>query len=90
MVERALAGLRGLPVPTIQRMEASEAVIRGNADSLMRHVPALATPGFEQISKSAVLPSCERGAWLKSWLNRGRIHPGNHPEESAHSIRARG
>ena len=34
--QRKLADLSGLSVPTIQRMEASEGVIRGNVDSLMK------------------------------------------------------
>lgn len=33
--QRPLADLAGLSVPTIQRMEASDGVIRGNVDSLM-------------------------------------------------------
>ncbi|TMJ23252.1 MAG: transcriptional regulator, partial [Alphaproteobacteria bacterium] len=36
--QRTLAGLSGLSLPTIQRMEASEGVIRGNVDSLMKLV----------------------------------------------------
>ena len=32
--QRALAGLAGLSLPTIQRMEASDGVVRGNVDSL--------------------------------------------------------
>ena len=33
--QRKIAELAGLSVPTIQRMEASDGVIRGNVDSLM-------------------------------------------------------
>ena len=36
MDQRTLAEAAGLSVPTIQRMEASEGVIRGNVDSLMK------------------------------------------------------
>jgi len=39
--QRKLAELSGLSVPTIQRMEASEAMIRGNVDSLMKLIGAL-------------------------------------------------
>jgi predicted transcriptional regulator len=35
--QRTLADMAGLSLPTIQRMEASEGVIRGNVDS--QHVP---------------------------------------------------
>jgi transcriptional regulator with XRE-family HTH domain len=38
---RQLAEAAGLSLPTIQRMEASEGVIRGNVDSLMKLVGAL-------------------------------------------------
>ncbi len=39
--QRGLAALTGLSLPTIQRMEASEGVIRGNVDSLMKLVGGL-------------------------------------------------
>ena len=38
--QRRLASMSGLSLPTIQRMEASEGVIRGNVDSLMKLVAA--------------------------------------------------
>jgi transcriptional regulator with XRE-family HTH domain len=41
--QRGLAELSGLSLPTIQRMEASEGVVRGNVDSLMKLVGALET-----------------------------------------------
>ncbi len=34
--QRRLAELSGLSVPTIQRMEASETMVRGNVDSLVK------------------------------------------------------
>ena len=39
--QRTLAEAAGLSVPTIQRMEASEDVIRCNVDSLMKLIAAL-------------------------------------------------
>ena len=39
--QRRLAELSGLSVPTIQRMEASGGVVRGNVDSLMKLIEAL-------------------------------------------------
>ena len=36
--QRELAVLAGLSIPTIQRMEASDGVVRGNVDSLMKLV----------------------------------------------------
>ena len=43
--QRQLAERSGLSLPTIQRMEASDGVIRGNVDSLMKLVDALAKNG---------------------------------------------
>ena len=43
--QRKLAELSGLSLPTIQRMEASDGVIRGNVDSLMKLVAALERRG---------------------------------------------
>ena len=45
--QRKLAELSGLSVPTIQRMEASEAMIRGNVDSLMKLIGALEAAGID-------------------------------------------
>ena len=39
--QRALAEAAGLSLPTIQRMEASDGVVRGNVDSLMKLIAAL-------------------------------------------------
>ena len=39
--QRALAEAAGLSLPTIQRMEASEGVVRGNVDSLMKLVASV-------------------------------------------------
>lgn len=47
--QRQLAELSGLSLPTIQRMEASDGVIRGNVDSLMKLVNALTAAGVELI-----------------------------------------
>jgi len=50
--QRQLAELSGLSVPTIQRMEASDGVIRGNVDSLMKLVTALDAAGVELIGRA--------------------------------------
>jgi hypothetical protein len=52
-------------VPTIQRMEASEDVIRGNVDSLMKLVGALQAAGIELIGEDAVSQDGGRGVRLK-------------------------
>ena len=51
--QRKLAELSGLSVPTIQRMEASEEVVRGNVDSLMKLIGALNAAGIELIGPGA-------------------------------------
>ncbi|HLY45820.1 MAG TPA: helix-turn-helix transcriptional regulator [Stellaceae bacterium] len=63
--QRRLAELSGLSVPTIQRMEASEGVIRGNVDSLMKLIAALDTAGIELIAEGAVSADGGRGIRLK-------------------------
>jgi transcriptional regulator with XRE-family HTH domain len=47
--QRTLAELSGLSLPTIQRMEASDGVIRGNVDSLVKLIGALNAAGIELI-----------------------------------------
>ena len=63
--QRRLAELSGLSVPTIQRMEASEGVIRGNVDSLMKLVSALDTAGIELIAENAISSHGGRGVRLR-------------------------
>ena len=63
--QRKLAELSGLSLPTIQRMEASDGVIRGNVDSLMKLVAALDGGGIELISDSATSAGGGRGVRLK-------------------------
>lgn len=63
--QRELAELSGLSVPTIQRMEASEGVIRGNVDSLMKLIGALDTAGIELIGEGAASQGQGRGVRLK-------------------------
>ena len=63
--QRKLAEAAGLSLPTIQRMEASEGVIRGNVDSLMKLVAALEAAGLELIADSAPSPGGGRGVRLK-------------------------
>jgi transcriptional regulator with XRE-family HTH domain len=63
--QRTLAGLSGLSLPTIQRMEASDGVIRGNVDSLMKLVAALDAAGIELIPEKAASSGGGRGVRLK-------------------------
>ncbi len=63
--QRALAEAAGLSLPTIQRMEASEGVIRGNVDSLMKLVAALDSLCIELITDNAASQGGGRGVRLK-------------------------
>jgi transcriptional regulator with XRE-family HTH domain len=66
MDQRDLAQRSGLSLPTIQRMEASDGVVRGNVDSLMKLVDALAANGIELIGESVTSSGGGRGVRLKS------------------------
>jgi transcriptional regulator with XRE-family HTH domain len=66
MDQRALAEACGLSLPTIQRMEASETVIRGNVESLMKLIAALDAAGVELINEGAVSGKGGRGVRLKA------------------------
>jgi transcriptional regulator with XRE-family HTH domain len=60
-----LAKAAGLSLPTIQRMESSDGVIRGNVDSLMKLVGALDALGIDLITDHASSQSGGRGVRLK-------------------------
>jgi transcriptional regulator with XRE-family HTH domain len=64
--QRELAQRSGLSLPTIQRMEASGGVVRGNVDSLMKLVAALDAAGVELIAEGAASQSGGRGVRLKA------------------------
>ena len=63
--QRELAQRSGLSLPTIQRMESSGGVVRGNVDSLMKLVDALAAAGIELIAEGAASQDGGRGVRLK-------------------------
>jgi transcriptional regulator with XRE-family HTH domain len=63
--QRRLAELSGLSVPTIQRMEASDGVIRGNVDSLMKLIGALDAAGVALLDDGAASAGGGRGVRLK-------------------------
>ena len=63
--QKALAELAGLSVPTIQRMEASDGVIRGNVDSLMKLISALDASGIVLLGEGATSDGGGRGVRLK-------------------------
>jgi len=63
--QRKLAELSGLSLPTIQRMEASGDVIRGNVDSLMKLIGALDAAGIVLIGEGSAGAQGGRGVRLK-------------------------
>ncbi|MGV2187340.1 helix-turn-helix transcriptional regulator [Rhizobium rhizogenes] len=76
--QRQLAELAGISVPTIQRMEASADVVRGNVDTLMRLLAALDDAGIEVINPGATSTDGGRGVRLKSKVQpseRGTAEP---------------
>jgi transcriptional regulator with XRE-family HTH domain len=64
--QRKLAELAGLSLPTIQRMEASNGVIRGNVESLTKLISALDDAGVELIGEGAASQSGGRGVRLRT------------------------
>lgn len=63
--QRQTADLAGLSVPTIQRMEASDGVVRANVDSLMKLVSALENAGIELIGPGVASAAGGRGVRLR-------------------------
>jgi transcriptional regulator with XRE-family HTH domain len=63
--QKTLADHAGLSTPTIQRMEASDGVIRGNVDSLTKLSAALDALGVELIGEGAPSANGGRGLRLK-------------------------
>ena len=57
--QRRLAELSGLSVPTIQRMEASETMVRGNVDSLVKLITALEDAGIALIDDGMTIREAE-------------------------------
>jgi hypothetical protein len=64
--QRRLAEISSLSVPTIQRMEGSDLIVRGNVDSLMKVVAALEALGIELIADSALSGRGGRGVRLRT------------------------
>ncbi len=70
-----LAALSHLSVPTIQRMEASDGIIRGNVDSLTKLIAGLDSAGIELIGENAPSPAGGRGVRLKTSPDSGQTAP---------------
>lgn len=81
--QRKLAEVSGLSLPTIQRMETSEDVIRGNVDSLTKLIAALDSVGVEIIGDGAVSPAGGRGVRLKKAGPSQRVAPESRAPDDA-------
>jgi transcriptional regulator with XRE-family HTH domain len=73
--QRQIAELADLSVPTIQRMEASDGVIRANVDSLMKLVSALESAGIELINPGAASAMGGRGVRLREHVTNPKTTP---------------
>lgn len=71
--QRQTADLADLSVPTIQRMEASDGVIRGNVDSLMKLVSALENAGIELINPGGQSLAGGRGVRLREHVAKPKL-----------------
>jgi len=65
MEQKALAAASGVSLPTIQRMEASNGVVRGVIESLMRVLAALEAAGIEFINEGGTSTGGGRGVRLR-------------------------
>lgn len=83
MDQRQTAELAGLSVPTIQRMEASDGVIRGNVDSLMKLVSALENAGIELINPGGTSSAGGRGVRLKEHVAKPKMKNVKHTKPSS-------
>jgi transcriptional regulator with XRE-family HTH domain len=68
--QKEFADKAGVSVQTIQRMEASDGIVRGVVDSLMKVVEALDRAGIELIAEGT--PSSGQGRGVRLKVPRGR------------------
>ena len=81
--QRQTADLADLSGPTIQRMEASDGVIRANVDSLMKLVSALENAGIELINPGAPSSSGGRGVRLREHVANLKTRNVRQPKQSS-------
>jgi transcriptional regulator with XRE-family HTH domain len=63
--QKTLAERAGVSLPTIQRMEASDGVVRGVVDTLMKVIQALDEAGVDLIDENRASERGGRGVRLK-------------------------
>jgi transcriptional regulator with XRE-family HTH domain len=81
--QRQTADLSDLSVPTIQRMEASDGVIRGNVDSLMKLISALENAGIELINPGVASSVGGRGVRLREHVAKPKMENIRQPKTSS-------
>ena len=81
--QREMAELADLSVPTIQRMESSDGVVRGNVDSLMKLVSALDHAGIELINPGLPSTTGGRGVRLREHVAKPAPKPARQPKPSS-------
>ena len=87
--QRQMVELADLSVPTIQRMEASDGVIRGNVDSLVKLVSALDNAGIELINPGVPSTTGGRGVRLREHVAKPKTVRPPKPSSSRALERAR-
>jgi transcriptional regulator with XRE-family HTH domain len=65
MEQKTLAARSGVSLPTIQRMETSDGVVRGVIETLMKVMEALQAAGVEFINEGAISNGGGRGVRLR-------------------------
>src|SRR3954470_2817143 len=81
--QRQMAVLADLSVRTIQRLEASDGVVRGNVDSLMKLVSALDNAGIELINPGVLSSTGGRGVRLRENVAKPKIKAVRRPKLSS-------
>lgn len=92
MDQKTLAEAAGVSVQTIQRMEASENLVRGVVESLVKVIDALERLGIELINDAATSSTGGRGVRLKvsdATTYKARDSVANSPPKKT-SVHARG
>ena len=69
MEQKTLAARSGVSLPTIQRMETSDGVVRGIIETLMKVMEALQAAGVEFINEGAISNGGGRGVRLRGVNN---------------------
>jgi len=70
MDQKRLADLADVSLPTIQRMEASDGVVRGTVETLTKVIEALNRAGVDLIGDNARSEGGGRGVRLRELPNR--------------------